>query len=250
MTANSHLGRAVPEPVICRTQAALDAALFDHPGVPVHLHGEETFVMTMAEKRSSRQVCVFDNAGLVLTAKGDAAPTVNAAQTATVRVMAFDRSRVSVNAIHSASVDVDAWDVSAVSVVANENSEAVILAHDNSRPSAIGFGDSVTAVMIDDKSHGVLKADERGAQSVRLYEHGRAEAVVSGDGKLTVNARSREADSGINVTLRERGQLEVRGGQDRIKIDDRRGRSHEATLPSPSPPIRRKTRSADEDLER
>ncbi len=249
MTADSHAGQMGVEPVICRTQAELDRALFDHRGTPVHLHGQETFVMTMLEKRFSRQVCVFDNAGLVLTAKGDAAPMVNAAQTATVRVMAFDRSRVSVNAIHNASVDVDAWDVSAVSVVANENSEAVILAHDNSRPSAIGFGDSVTAVMIDDKSHGVLKADERGAQSVRLYEHGRADAVVSGDGKLTVNARSREADSGMNVTLRERGQLEVRGGQDRVKIDDRRGLAQEVSLPSRSPP-RRKPVSAEEDLER
>lgn len=250
MTANSHSGQKAIEAVVCRTQAELDLALFDHPGAPVHLHGEETFVMTMLEKRASRQICVFDNAGLVLTVKGDAAPTVNAAQTATVRVMAFDRSRVSVNAIHNASVDVDAWDVSAVSVVSNENSEAVILAHDNSRPSAIGFGDSVTAVMIDDKSRGVLKADERGAQSVRLYEHGRAEAVVSGDGKLTVNARSREADSGINVTLRERGQLEVRGGQDRVKIDDRRGLAQEASLPARSTPLRRKPLSAEEDLER
>ena len=250
MTADSHAGQKTAEPVMCRTQSALDKALLERPGAPVHLHGQETFVMTMLEKRSSRQVCVFDNAGLVLTAKGDAAATVNAAQTATVRAMAFDRSRVSINAIHSASVDVDAWDVSAVSVVANENSEAVILAHDNSRPSAIGFGDSVTAVMIDDKSHGVLKADERGAQSVRLYDHGRAEAVVSGDGKLTVNARSREADSRINVTLRERGHLEVKGGQDRVKVDDRRGLAQEVSRSARAAPPRRKPLSAEEDLER
>lgn len=215
------------EPVTCRTQEELDRVLAEQPGVTVDLRGDKTFAVTVADREASRHFCVLDNAGLVLTVSGDASPSVYAGDSGSVRVLAHGQSNVTLNTHGNASADIDMWGGSEVSAAATDRSEIFVLAHGDSKPSVIGFGDSMTAVMMDERSQAVLKIDDQSRQSARLFDHAHAKAEVRGSGKLSVNVCSPESDTGVDVTLLDRAQLDIRGGQRQVIVEDRRALTQE-----------------------